>query len=325
MKQMQLKEINILGRKIEIKPYGKDDLKGISIGEKLSYTFYDGFYQDVPLLFLEPRKENPTPKECQITSNRLVELFGMPVVFILKPGPTYERQRLMDKGVYFVMSDQYAHLPMLVALEKTSNRKKSTVLSPVAQYLLLYHLQESNLEGLSAKEIAGQIPYSYESITLGMSCLEDVGLCKKIQTDQRKKALHFELKGENLWNEAQPYLISPLEQRIFCDDIRTDADYPVCGINALAHYTWLNPDSERMFMLNNKEYHSQKGKDVFVNPNTYDGDYIIEIWKYPAVGLITEQKQWVDRLSLALTLKTNDDPRIEKEVERMIKEIQWKD
>lgn len=325
MKQVQLKEINILGRKIEIMPYGKDDLKGISIGEKLSYTFYDGSYQDVPLLFLEPRKENPTPKECQITSNRLVELFGMPVVFILKPGPTYERQRLMDKGVYFVMSDQYAHLPMLVALEKTSNRKKSTVLSPVAQYLLLYHLQESNLEGLSAKEIAGQIPYSYESITLGMSCLEDVGLCKKVQADQRKKTLHFELKGENLWNEAQPYLISPLEQRIFCDDIRTDADYPVCGINALAHYTWLNPDSERMFMLNNKEYRSLKGKEVFVNPNTYDGDYIIEIWKYPAVGLITEQKQWVDRLSLALTLKTDNDPRIEKEVERMIKEIQWKD
>ncbi len=323
MEQMSLKKISILGRKIEVIP--KDNLRGLSIGEKLSYTFYDGLYQGVPLLFLEPRKDNPTPKECQITSSRISGLFGMPVVFILKSGPTYERQRLMDKGVYFVMSDQYAHLPMLIALEKTSNRKKSTILTSVAQYLLLYHLQKSSLEGLSATEIAELIPYSYESATLGISCLEDVGLCKKVQANQKKKTLHFELKGENLWNEAQTYLISPLEQRIFCDDIRTDKDYPVCGINALAHYTSLNSDSERMIMLSSKEYRSLKDKDIFVNCNTYDGDYIIEVWKYPTVGLINEQKQWVDRLSLALTLKTDNDPRIEKEVERMIKEIQWKD
>ncbi len=320
---MLLKEISILGRKVKVASRG--NLKGLSIGERMSYAFYDGIYQGVPLLFLEPRKDNPTPRECKITSGRIADLFSMPVVFILKSGPTYERQRLMDKGVYFVMSDHYAHLPMLVALEKTTNRKKSTVLTPVAQYLLLYHLQESSLEGLSAKEIAELIPYSYESATLGISCLEDVGLCKKIQADQGRKTLHFELKGEDLWEEAQSHLKSPLGQRVFCDDIRTDVDYPVCGINALAHYTWINPDSERMFMLSSKEYRLLKGDDVFVNPNPYDGDYVMEVWKYPAVGLINEQKQWVDRLSLALTLKTDNDPRIEKEVERMIKETQWKD
>ena len=38
-----------------------------------------------------------------------------------------------------------------------------------------------------------------------------------------------------------------------------------------------------------------------------------------------ENKEWVDRLSLALSLGNDDDPRIEKEVERMINDIQWKD
>lgn len=321
---MSLKEISIVGRKIDLVP--RENLEGLSIGEKLSYHFYDGSYQGVSLLFLEPRKDNPTPKVCRITSRRLTELFGMPVVFILKPGPTYERQRLVDKGVYFVMSDQYAHLPMLIALEKTCIRKKSKVLTPVAQYLLLYHLQEGSLEGLSAREMAELIPYSYESVALGITCLEDVGLCEKLKTSQRKKILHFGRKGEELWNEAQPYLMSPLESRVFCDDIRIDAaDFPVCGINALAHYTWLNPDPERMMMMSGKEYRSLKSREVLIHPNTYDGDYIIEVWKYPAVGRKDESKQWVDRLSLALTLKADPDPRIEKEVERLIKEMQWKD
>ena len=214
---------------------------------------------------------------------------------------------------------------MLIALEKTSNRKKATVLTAVAQYILLYHLQVGSLEGLSAKEISTLIPYSYESTTLGITCLDDLGLGEKRLQGQRKKILHFELKGEELWTKSQEFLESPVIQRIYCDDIRSNVEYPVCGINALAHYSWLNPDKEKMFMLTDKEYRSLRESEVFDNPNVYDGRVIIEVWKYPAVGHIYENKTRVDRLSLALSLKTDEDPRVEKEVERMIKEIQWKD
>ena len=78
-------------------------------------------------------------------------------------------------------------------------------------------------------------------------------------------------------------------------------------------------------MLTDKEYKSLKESEVFDNLNVYDGRVIIEVWKYPAVGHINENRPKVDRLSLALSLKTDEDPRVEKEVERMIKEIQWKD
>lgn len=320
-----MKEISILGRKVKMTPCTKERLKGISIGERLSYSFYEASYQDSPLLFLEPKKGNPTPKECRITSDRMTGLFRLPVVFVLKPGPTYERQRLSDKGVYFVMSDQYARLPMLIALEKTSNRKTATALKPVAQYILLYHLQVKSLEGLSAKAISELIPYSYASTALGITCLGDVGLCEKVQAGPKTKTVHFKLKGEELWNAAEPVLISPLEQRSFCDNILAEADFPVCGINALAHYTRLNPDPERMIMLTSKEYRELKASEAFENPNIYDGDFIIEVWRYPAIGLIDEKAQWVDKLSLALVLQDDNDPRVEKEVEQMIKDIQWKD
>ena len=155
--------------------------------------------------------------------------------------------------------------------------------------------------------------------------LYDLGLGEKRLQGQRKKILHFELKGEELWTKSQEFLESPVIQRIYCDDIRSNVEYPVCGINALAHYSWLNPDKEKMFMLTDKEYRSLRESEVFDNPNVYDGRVIIEVWKYPAVGHINENKTRVDRLSLALSLKTDEDPRVEKEVERMIKGIQWKD
>lgn len=322
---MELNEISILHRKIRISPCGKERLKGVSVGEKLSYTFYEGVYEGISMLFLQPRKGNPTPRECGITAERLTTLSGLPVVFILKSGPTYERQRLTDKGVYFVMSDRYAHLPMLIALEKTSDRKVASALTPVAQYILLYHLQVKSLKGFSAKEIAGLIPYSYESTTLGITCLEDVGLCEKIQDGPRRKILRFPSKGMELWKKAGQVLISPLEKRFYCEGIRTDKEYPACGINALAHYTWLNPDPERMLMLTSKEYRSLKSAEAFDSPNVFDGKIIVEVWKYPVIKMAEENKEWVDRLSLALSLGNDDDPRIEKEVERMINDIQWKD
>ena len=320
------KEIRILGRRFEVEPRAKESLKGITVGEKLSYRFYDGTYQGMPLLFVEPKKEvNPSPRACAITGKRLTEALGLPAVFILAPGPTYERHRLADKGVFFVMSEEYAHLPGIIALEKTSNRKIAKVLTPVAQYLLLYHLQVGSLEGMSPRDIAPLLPYSYESVTLGVTCLEDVGLCQKIQNGQRSKVVHFELKGKELWDKAQNVLLSPVENLIYCDDIRLDAEYPVCGINALAHYTMLNPDREQMMMMTSKEYRAVKSADAMENPNIYDGNYIIEVWKYPVVSKIGEKNQWVDRLSLVLTLREDDDPRVEKEVERIISKQKWTD
>lgn len=314
-----------MGRRFEIEPRAKEKLKGITVGEKLSYSFYDGTYQGMSLLFVKPKKGNPSPRACAITGKRLTEVLGLPTVFILAPGPTYERQRLADKGVFFVMSEEYAHLPGIIALEKTTNRKKAKVLTSVAQYLLLYHLQVSSLEGMSPRDIAPLLPYSYESVTLGITCLEDVGLCQKIQNGQRSKVVHFERKGKELWDKAQDVLLSPVENRVYCDDIRLGAEYPVCGINALAHYTMLNPDKEQMMMMTCKEYRAIKSADVMENPNIYDGNYIIEVWKYPLVCKKGNKNQWVDRLSLVLSLREDDDPRVEKEVERIINEQKWTD
>ncbi len=319
------KDLSILGRKVELEKRTADKLKGLSVGEKLSYVLYDGTYLNVQMLFVEPKKRNPTPKECKVTRSRLEELYGLPVVFILQSGPTYERTRLMDKGVYFVMSDQYAYLPMLVAAEKSSNRSVAKILSPVAQYLLLYHLQVKSIDGLSAREIAPFVPYSYESVTLGITCLTDVGLAEKVKAGQRSKVVRFTDKGYDLWNKAQAFLINPVESRFFCDELNITDRYPECSINALAHYSRLNPDAEQMLAMTAKEYRELNNQSAFVGQNQYDGKYIVEVWKYQPLTSAEGDSAYVDKLSLVLSLKDEDDPRVEGEVEYIITAITWKD
>ena len=52
---------------------------------------------------------------------------------------------------------------------------------------------------------------------------------------------------------------------------------------------------------------------------------MIEVWKYPVVALLGNDNEWVDKLSLAISLRDDDDPRVEGEIERLINELKWKD
>lgn len=320
-----MREIFIVGRSVSLQSRTKAQLKGINIGESLMFTFYDGEFNGMKILFLEPKEKNPTPRECSIASERLRRLFGLPVVFILYSGPTYERQRFIDKGVYFVMGDKFAFLPMLFVNERIRKTQPAERLSLVAQYILLYHLQVESLEGQSAKEMTDKLPYSYESITLGLTCLTDLGLSEKIQKDSKTKIIHFVARGRKLWNMAQDYLVDPVEKRLFCDEIAGNTQYVNCSINALSHYSWLVPDDSKMIMKSRKELQKLIDSKSLVNVNEFDGNVMIEVWKYPVVSPLNSTPEWVDKLSLAISLRDDMDARVEGEVLRIIDEIEWKD
>ena len=319
-----MKTVIISGRPIELKERSKAQIKCISIGNTLSYKFFDGDFHGLSLLFAEPKGNIPSPRILSITANELTEKFGLPVVFILDECPAYERQRLIDKEVYFVVSDKYAHLPMLVANERLRKTKLAKGLTPVAQFLLLFHLQVESLEGRAARDMEKKVPYSYASITLGITCLADLGICQKLADGSKRKVLHFHEKGRQLWDNVQSLLFDPVEQRLYCDEFLSEEHFPVCGINALAHYTMLNPDSEKMIMMSAKQLRELTSSGALIRPNEYDGDVLIEAWKYPPV-VKEETPNWVDKLSLALSLREDSDPRVEGEIERLIDEMGWKD
>ena len=321
---IKTKEIAIL-RPIQLQERSKAQMEGTTIGDLLTYKFYDGEFHGMPLLFAEPKGKVATPRCLSVTANNLTSLLQLPIVFLLPACPAYERQRLIDKDVYFVVSEKYVHLPMLLANERVRKTKQAKTLTPVAQYLLLYHLQIGSIEGMAARDIEDKIPYSYASITLGLTCLEDLGLCKKVAEASKRKVIHFDMKGMNLWEQAQPFLVNPVEERIYCDGLLSDDSFPECGINALAHYTRLNPDPERTIMMSVKQLRNFKSSEALVRPNEFDGNIIIEAWKYPPVTAIGVKAEWVDKLSLAISLREDEDPRVEGEVERLINETEWKD
>ncbi len=56
-----------------------------------------------------------------------------------------------------------------------------------------------------------------------------------------------------------------------------------------------------------RKYRKNSEEGLIVNPNDFDGDIIIEAWKYLAVSRKDTLLDWVGTLSLVLSLRCDEE------------------
>ena len=310
-------EIKVAGKILALSPMEKEELKGVPVDTKLKFQFYRATFNDNVFCLLETKKEeNHASVDCLKLAERMEGIIHLPVVFLFRTLQFVERNRLIDRGVYFIVSDKFAYLPFLIINYKETFHKKVEELSAVAQYIILYHLQVNDMNGWSMAEMEQKLPYTYVTISRAFKNLEELHLCKIEMDENRVKHIIFEKSKKEMWNRSLPYLKNPIKKTVYCDFIATDMPLTVGGINALAHYTSLNPDETKTYVMDTKGYKDLQHNSIFVNQNDVEGNICIEIWNYPPL-----RQDYADPLSLYLTLRDDRDPRTEKELEIMINKL----
>ena len=304
--------VNIAGISIPLRTWSKDELKGLPVIYSFSYHFYDFSFRESQMILLEPGKEHSTPNAYRKAADRIEERFGRPVVFYFDNLVYYQRKRLVEHGVYYICGERDVFLPMLLA-SQVKKKKASAKLSAAAQYLLMFHLQVESIDHRPIQELAKALPYSYISIAKAVQNLEELGLCRSGRDSVGNKSIEFGLSGKELWENAKPFMASPVKERFYCTGL-PDGHFPASGISALSMYSHLAPDSEQTIAAYAKDWK----KEQFENLNTFEGPYIVEFWRYPAAGAKS-----VDKLSLYLALENDPDPRVDKELEFVFESV-WK-
>lgn len=304
----------ISGIQIEYLAIDRRSVKGIWVDAVTKYTFGTTNFQNqtLLLLILKAGAEAYTPAQSKKLAEKLQHENNMTVVYCFDRLDFNGRERMMAQGVYFIVGKKYAFLPMLRAVGRADSKAKAMVLSAPAQYLLIFHLQVKSLEGLSAGEIEALLPYKYVTLTLAIKILEDLGICEIRTDDSMRKRLHFSTTGKSLYEKHLPLLNSPVKRIFYCDEI--PLGLAISGINALSRYTMIAPEMQQTVALEERKY-NLKAKDCpFIGINDWEGKYRVELWKYPPIV----KDGVVDRLSLALSLANDNDPRIQKELKSMI-------
>ena len=291
--------------------------KGVTVYDNVMYSFFSGTFRDFDFIAVIPKKpEHESPKSLSKRRVLLEKAFDKTVVFVFYSLKYYERARLFQRNVYFIVPGKYVYLPFMIinAVETDSPYRRTSSLLPPGQFLLFWHLQKKSLNGKNMNDIASITNMSQSSVSRALAQLEACGIVEIQKHADRTKTVAFKNEGKALWELASPYLESPTLQIWYCDELDV-GKWPKGGISALSHFSMLAPDPEQTVVMSREQFKTEK--DNISGLNRLDGDIIIQVWKY--TPLVDDG--YVDKLSLYLTLKDDPDPRVDKENETMLSKL----
>ena len=234
-----MKEITIAGQQIELRNLSKQDQKGLWLELIANFKMMQfDFNGQVMLLLVAKGEMDYTNVQRRKISERIESIKHIPAVFYFDNLLTYERDRLVEQGVYFIVADKFAFVPTLIINRLSTKSEIKELFYPSTQYILFYHLQIESLDGLSLKELEDKVPYKYKTIAKSIKQLEALGLVSL--EGSRNKKLVFELSGKELWDKASTNLIDPIKSIEYTSDVFPEGD--IGGISALSHYSMLVPE-----------------------------------------------------------------------------------
>lgn len=301
-----------------------------------AYKLYDAILFDKNIVLAEQINEDDfsvlqTDKHLQLIRNAI----GKTVILVLENLQSYNRKRLIEKGINFIVPEKQLFLPELLinlnesyAQPKTKLKNKS--LMPSSQFLFLFHIIHRNnkwkIEEHSFKEIAKKLDYTPMAVSYAVDDLKNHDLIEV--TGEKEKYIKFNVQRSELWYiaEQENLLSNPVLKTVYVDELPHNVFMLKANASALPEYTSINPSKQHYYAIDkNKFYELQKDNDL-LNANDREGKFAIEVWKYNPVTLLDEfpvNNAVVDPLSLYLSLKDNHDERIEMGLEQIIEKMIW--
>lgn len=306
----------MLDENVVYEPANKDLLGRLPINVSLNFSFFESAILGQQVLFAYLKEGDSIPP---VQLKKLLEivyrLTGLVVILVTPCASSYNKVRWVANKINFVIPDKQMFLPSLL-LEMKQERVVGGDLKenipPFAQVLLLYHLQTESIVGVNGYGLSDKFAVSYATANKSLRWLASKGLIK--MKGAKTKTVQIELGNRELWDKALPILVSPVEQVYYTDAAL--GGQMMSGINALASYTMLNEENKQCFSMMKKDF---KALDVMADKQF--GQNEIQIWKYDPQMLSSTGV--VDKLSLYLSLKDNEDERIQIELERLIDEMSW--
>jgi DNA-binding transcriptional regulator YhcF (GntR family) len=266
-----------------------------------------------------------TPAVVRKHLGAVQQFYQGPVIYVVERTTSYNRKRLIEQRVPFVVPSKQMYLPMLgIDLrERFSDPvdQKDKPLGAVAQVLLLRELFDPGDSAASAGELARKLGYSAMTIGRAFTELTARNLAE-VNRVGREKHLIFEQCGKTLWELVSQHLDSPVRKCTWIEYTVHDMPAPAAGETALAHYTMLAEPRNQVLAISAKEWSGQKELlHLRELPRGDEQALCVELWRYNP--RLVKDSPYVDELSLWLSIRDSDDERVEMAADELLGAIQW--
>ncbi len=318
----------VIGQTPELRALARSQVSLVPIFLRAAYELVSTelFGVRFVIAFEKHAARSATPTEYEKHVGLLREVLGLQVALGLNVVPSYVRNRLVSRGVPFIVAGRQAFLPFL-AIDLRERQPPlpppvREILTAPAQAVLLSHLVGMKVEGAALGEVAGQLGYS--AMTLSKVAAELLAHdLAAVPRSGKARHLEFRLPRRELWEKALPVLASPVRSTMFVRGRRTAREIGVvAGLTALARYTAIADGPLTVFAVWRNAFRDAIRRNTIVECQVpEDAGTVIEVWNYDPTRVADIET--VDRLSLYLSLRASEDERVQKELTALLAGVAW--
>lgn len=284
------------------------------------YDFFKCVAEDVSFIVMIERDDaiiKPTPATIAAHSALISEqLDGLKVAYAAKRIVSYNRLRLLEKHIPFVVPGRQLYLPFLNMMLSEVGAKKEKhfdSLGVLSQMLLLAYLNRKH-DGVSIVEAVEQTGYTRISVMKAFDELEYFGMALR---DKMTRKLIFRQDRKRLFEEARPLMRNPKRRQLYLDKLPEGLMVVRSGTDALSDISMISPGNRREYAALSSEV--LKRKDVVEVPRS-SAAIKLELWHYNPAFIYGNR---IDPLSLCLSLADERDDRVLGEIEAVLEDFQW--
>ena len=289
------------------------------------YVFFEISILDTPCLAMAGKDEvEQTPATIHKHILMVQKKWDHEIIYVHPRVSAYNRKRLIDHKVPFVVPGNQMYLPFLGVDLREHFKKIRSIdpqCSPSTQTVVLHALLHGTGDGYTPKMLAGFLDYTPMTMTRAFDELQAAGL-GEIAMEGRERVLRFERNRKKLWEMASKFLRNPVKKRLWVKRLVDDPLGVKAGLSALSHYSTLAEPANPVLALTGRSWKKIKNSNDIMELTIAEPDACeLEIWSYSP--RLFEKSDVVDRFSLYLSLQTNGDERVESALEKMMEQIAW--
>jgi len=246
------------------------------------------------------------------------------IIYVQQKVTAYNRKRLIQHKIPFIIPLNQMYLPFLgIDLREhfKNIRETGASFSPSTQLVVLYYLSKGKPPRLTPKTLANELGYSLMTMTRAFDELDGTGL-GTIAMEGRERVLCFNPDKKQVWNLALERLRSPVKKRVWVKTLDNKAIGLKAGLSALAHYSNLAEPANPILALDTRKWKKVNDSNELMVLEIAEPDASeLEIWSYSPE--VIGKKGVVDRFSLFLSLREEEDERVQAVLKNIMEQIEW--
>ncbi len=266
------------------------------------------------LLAIDKRADRPGLASIRAQIDKIREVTGLPVLYATEALASYERKRLIEQKVPFVVPGNQLYLPDLGVDLREYFRKPAaqpqSEISPAAQAMLIAVLLGKPWRGeWEPAEVLCRLGYTAmtasraarEVVAAGIASSEMVGKLRRLKAEGTAR---------ELWEHIKPWLRSPVKRRVWVLPTPDFAlrEFKLAGLSALARQSMLAKPAWLTYALSPAQWKLATQQNAKTVPEPEPGAIQLELWNYSTA--LVPGAQLVDPLSLVLGLQSDADDRV---------------